>query len=267
MISFFSLRREEKTTAALLFFLAVLAWTLTLWQSRLMSCSMCHGMSLTCPMCMEWGRPFFLRLGAFLGMWETMMAAMMLPSIVPMILLFDRVVRHRSAQGGAFVPLWIFVAGYLAAWALTGVAGFAAVRLVQWGLGSFPILVKYGEGAAGMTLLSAGLYNLSPLKNRCLHHCQTPLDFITEHWREGRWGALRMGLSHGLYCIGCCFGLMLVLFAVGLMNLIWMAGLTVVMSIEKLSPRGALIGRMAGFFLLGIGTVLLLRPSLLHSLI
>lgn len=230
---------------------SVLAWLIVLWQWKAMACPMCRGMSIACPMCMGTARPLAVSLPLFLGMWTSMMAAMMLPSVTPMVLLFQRVSQRISKPR---TPVWVFVAGYLLAWALTGFAGFAVARSVLWALDVFPSLARFNQHVAGLTLVIAGLYQLSPLKDSCLRHCRSPLDFLTEGWRDGRWGALRMGTSHALYCIGCCWGLMAVMFAVGLMNLAWMVGLTVVMAAEKISPRGVLIGRLAGagFLLAGV---------------
>lgn len=262
-----STRRGELTTTVALLMLAALAWALTIYQSRTMACGMCTGMSVACPMCMGTGKPLFISLTVFLTMWTTMMAAMMLPSIIPMVLLFARVAEQRRARKASYVPTWIFVGGYLAAWALIGLVAFVVTRLVQWGLSVVPEIARYNQPIAGLTLVVAGLYQLSPFKHRCLHYCRSPLDFILGGWREGYWGALRMGTSHGLYCAGCCLGLMVVLFAVGLMNLAWMAGLTGVMSVEKLSERGAFVGRVAGVLLLAVGAVLVIGPSALRSLI
>ncbi len=239
--------------------LAALAWAATCYQSQTMVCGMCDAMSVACPMCMGTGKPLMAAMSLFMLMWATMMAAMMLPSIAPMVMLFDQVSRRRRESGGSYVQVGVFVAGYMAAWVLSGIAAFAAVKIVQWGLGVAPALHRYNEPVAGATLVIAGLYQWSPLKHGCLKHCQSPLMFVLQHWRDGRAGAMLMGLKHGLFCIGCCWGLMLVLFAVGLMNLAWMAGLAVVMSVEKISGHGAAVGKAAGLFLLGAGALLLLE--------
>ena len=246
---------SDRKKTAILWALAGVAWILVLWQWHAMACPMCRGMSVACPMCMGTGRPLALSLALFLGMWTSMMAAMMLPSVTPMVLLFSRVSRQRSEDGAA---LWVFVAGYLIAWALTGFGAFAAARLVQAVLRAFPRIAHFNHLIAGGTLVVAGLYQLSPFKDSCLRHCRSPLDFLMEGWREGKWGALRMGTSHALYCIGCCWGLMVVMFAVGLMNLAWMVGLTVVMAAEKIGSRGVLVGRLAGVAFLGVGASMFL---------
>jgi len=250
---------SDRKKTAVLWALAGLAWILVLWQWHAMACPMCRGMSVACPMCMGTGRPLALSLTLFLGMWTSMMAAMMLPSVTPMVLLFQRVSKNREEKGHAASPVWIFVAGYLIAWALTGLGAFAVARAVQAALNIFPVLERYGRDVTGGTLVLAGLYQLSPFKDRCLRHCRSPLDFLTEGWRDGKFGALRMGTSHALYCIGCCWGLMAVMFAVGLMNLTWMVALTVVMAMEKISARGIWVGRLAGAAIFAFGILTAVR--------
>jgi predicted metal-binding membrane protein len=255
----FSDGRRERDTTLILAVLACLSWVAILYQWHTMPCRMCSGMSIACPMCMGTGKPLFLALSSFLGMWSVMMAAMMLPSVSPMVLLFSRVSRTRRGPEASGWPTWCFAAGYLVAWALTGFAAFAFVRALHWGLGAAPGLLRFNKAAAASVLVAAGVYQLSPLKNSCLNHCRSPLDFLAEHWREGPWGAFRMGGSHALYCIGCCWGLMAVMFAVGLMNLAWMAGLTVVMALEKIGTHGLLIGRLAGAAFIAFGIVFFLH--------
>ncbi|HSA60256.1 MAG TPA: DUF2182 domain-containing protein [bacterium] len=239
------LARGERGTLLALAALAALSWLAILYQWHAMGCRMCGGMSVACPMCMGTGKAFWLVLPSFLGMWSTMMAAMMIPAVTPMVLLFARFSRTREPEKGESLK-WLFISGYFLAWALTGFAAFAAVRLIQTLLAARPALTAYGDLSAAAVLVAAGLYQWSPFKDRCLEHCRSPLEFLAEHWREGPWGALRTGHWHALYCIGCCWGIMLVMFGVGLMNLAWMVALTAVMSAEKMIPRGALVGRLAG---------------------
>lgn len=254
---------RDRNLVLILVILASLAWLVTLYQWRSMTCGLCSGMSIACPMCMGTGKPILLALASFLFMWSAMMAAMMLPSVTPMVLLFSRVSEQRRRNGTCNVPVWTFVVGYLIAWALLGFAAFAVMKLIQWGLEWKPGLHRYSSLAAGTTLIAAGLYQLSPFKDGCLRRCRSPLDFLMESWREGRGGALFMGAHHGLYCIGCCWGLMIVMFAVGLMNLAWMIGLTVVMSVEKLGRHGQWIGRVFGLLLIVGGLLFLYKGPIL----
>ena len=195
-------------------------------------------------------------LAGFLVAWAVMMAAMMFPAAAPMLLLFQRVQSQRQAQGAAFVATWVFAAGYLLVWAAVGGGAWGLV-----GIGS-EVAKRLGAAeratwaplALGAVLVGAGLYQLTPLKRVCLNHCRTPLDFVMRHWRDGRRGALRMGVIHGAYCLGCCWALFAVLVAAGVMSLAWMLLLTLVVFAEKVLPVGRRTARVVGvaFLLLGV---------------
>lgn len=195
-------------------------------------------------------------------MWAVMMVGMMVPSAVPMSLIFASVARKAAAQGRAIASTFVFVSGYVAAWTLFSVAATA----LQWWLERTALLTPMLASASpwfGAALLAgAGLYQLSPWKDACLSHCRAPASFFADHWRPGRAGAFRMGLTHGIYCLGCCWVLMALLFFGGVMNLLWVAGLTLFVLIEKLAPRGVWIGRVAGIALLAAGALQLTRSSL-----
>ena len=180
--------------------------------------------------------------GALVVMWWLMMAAMMLPSAAPAILLYARVRAMRS-RDSAIAESWVFLAGYLLLWlAFSVVAAFAqALTGTSMALGS--------SVAQAALLIAAGLYQLSPLKSACVSECRSPGQFISRHWRRGIDGAIRLGVRHGLYCLGCCWLLMALLFVGGVMNLLWVVGLTLIVAIEKLAPRGQLVGRAAGIAL------------------
>ena len=196
-------------------------------------------------------------LAAFLGVWAVMMTAMMLPAAAPMILLFGAVHAKRRAQGGAFVPTWIFAAGYLLVWAAMGAAVYALVQTgsdVATRLGAAD-RETWAPLALGATLVVAGIYQATPLKRVCLRHCQSPLGFVMQHWREGRFDALRMGLRHGAYCLGCCWALFAVLVAAGVMSLAWMLLLTLVVFVEKAVPRGERAGLAVGAVLAALGVL------------
>ncbi len=195
-------------------------------------------------------------------MWLAMMAAMMLPAITPVVLLFRNVQRSRGARGAPVVPAAIFVGGYLVVWLLAGLAAYlvyAAVQTAATRLHAAAWLVPYAGGAI---LVLAGLYQLTPLKHACLAHCRAPLHVVMHGWRDGRTGALLMGATHGLFCLGCCWGIMAVLFVVGLMNLGWMAALSLLIVAEKLAPRGVAIGRAAGGLFVALGMLMALQPGL-----
>jgi predicted metal-binding membrane protein len=198
----------------------------------------------------EWSPAYFTLM---LVMWWVMMVAMMLPSAAPMVLLFATVNRNARAKGQAYVPTGIFVAGYLAAW---GGFSFVATAL-QWGLEGMalvtPMMKVSSAYFGGALLIGAGIYQLTPLKQACLRHCRSPLDFLMHHWRRGPLGAFRMGLGHGLFCLGCCWVLMALLFYGGVMNLWWIAGLALYVMIEKFAPFGHRVGQFTGFLLIAWG--------------
>lgn len=186
-------------------------------------------------------------------MWSVMMIAMMLPTAAPMVLGFSRVLHRQQAEARAKGLTWVFVAGYLLAW-----VGFSLpVALAQWALYSLG-LMSSAMGAAtpligGAVLIGAGLFQCSRLKDACLAKCQSPLGFLLNEWRPGSQGALIMGLRHGLFCIGCCWLLMLLMFAGGVMNLFWMAAITVYVLAEKLLPSLRQHARFIGALLIVAG--------------
>jgi len=190
-------------------------------------------------------------------MWWVMMTAMMLPSATPMVLLFATMNRKQKNTGNPYVPTSIFASAYLIAW-----AGFslAAVAL-QWSLESVALLSPSLASASvvfgGVVLLATGVYQFTPLKQACLRHCRSPLQFILTRWRGGTKGAFWMGLEHGAYCVGCCWFLMGLLFFGGVMNLYWIAGIAVFVLIEKSVPGGHWLGYVTGTALIAAGGVVL----------
>jgi predicted metal-binding membrane protein len=179
-------------------------------------------------------------------MWAVMMVGMMVPSAVPMSLLFAQVSRRAAAEGATLAPTFVFALGYVSIWTLFSVGATAA----QWGLERAallsPMLVSTSPLFGGALLVATGLYQWSPTKDACLEHCRAPAGFLAAHRRPGSLGAFRMGLVHGSYCLGCCWLLMGLLFFGGVMNLLWVAGLTLFVLLEKVVPRGAWLGRLAG---------------------
>ncbi|HVL73452.1 MAG TPA: DUF2182 domain-containing protein [Beijerinckiaceae bacterium] len=194
-----------------------------------------------------------------LAMWAIMMAAMMLPSAAPTILLYATIARRRAERGDATVSSAVFAAGYLLAW-----AGFSVgATALHYGLERIALLspmmnVSHG-GLAGAVLIGAGLYQWTPLKNACLRRCRSPLDFVLSEWREGPAGALAMGLRHGVYCVGCCWALMRLLFVGGVMNVAWIGAIALFVLVEKLAPHGKWFGRAAGAALFVWGAALVVR--------
>jgi predicted metal-binding membrane protein len=189
------------------------------------------------------------------SMWWVMMVAMMLPSAAPVLLLFARVSGRNRLDDAPSAGL--FAAGYLLVW-----GSFSALAVaLQWALDTARLLSPMLETStlwlgAGI-LIAAGLWQLSPMKSVCLRHCRTPLGFLIGHWRPGNWGAFRMGLAHGAWCLGCCWALMTLLFFGGVMNLYWIVGLAIFVLLEKTTPLGQWLGRIAGIMLVAWGMLLL----------
>ena len=242
------LRRDRLVVAGGLAFLAALAWGYIIHMSRTMSSAMPAGMAMPLPA--ESSGP---QLSWLVPMWIVMMVAMMIPSAAPMILLFAGVARQRKIRNVPTASAAVFTLGYLLVWALY--ATIAATT--QWQLHRLALLSPTMAAASpllgGGLLVLAGIYQWLPLKGACLSHCRSPLGFFSDHWREGSWGALLMGLEHGTYCVGCCWALMALLFVAGVMNLLWVIAIAVFVLVERLLPRGRLVGRAAALLLIGWG--------------
>jgi predicted metal-binding membrane protein len=247
------LRRDRAVVLAGLAGLSALAWAYLL----VLAWRMPHqdmAMAMAMPHMHAWGAT-----EVFLTwiMWAVMMVAMMTPSAAPMILTFAALNRRRRARQGPLVSTTVFVLGYLLVW-----GGFSGVAtLAQWGLRTAallsPIIVITSPIVGGLLLMAAGIFQWTPLKSTCLTQCRSPLGFLMTEWREGAWGALVMGLRHGIYCVGCCWVLMALLFVAGVMNLLWVAAIAALVLVEKVLPRGALVGRVAGGVFMLAGLVLL----------
>jgi predicted metal-binding membrane protein len=195
------------------------------------------------------GRDFVLM---FL-MWAVMMVGMMVPSAFPMVLMFSFFNRNHRDKNGSFVSTSIFAAGYIVIWT----AFSLAATIVQWGLQSVgllsPMMVSTSVAFSGLVLVAAGIYQWTPVKNACLRNCQTPLGFLMTRWRDGVSGAFRMGLTHGAYCVGCCWILMGLLFVGGVMNLLSIAVLAMFVLLEKVTPPSPWLPRLTGTALIAWG--------------
>ena len=187
------------------------------------------------------------------AMWFVMMIGMMLPSAAPAILIYARVLNNSAQAERPVARTYAFIAGYLLAW-----AGFSlAATLLQLALARAallsPMMVSASPALGGVVLIAAGLYQFTPLKQACLTQCRGPVAFLTQNFRPGVGGALRLGAHHGLYCVGCCWALMLLLFFGGVMSLLWIAAITVFVLLEKLAPLGAQGGKLSGALLIASG--------------
>jgi predicted metal-binding membrane protein len=200
-------------------------------------------------------------LGWFLGVWVVMMAAMMFPSVAPTVALYARMTRRRSPSS----PL-LFAAGYRVTWTMAGVLGFAlggAAGAISSGLFAWG---RAGRWLAGVTIVLAGVYQLTPLKDVCLGKCRSPLGFLLGSWREGPFGAFHMGAKHGAWCVGCCWALMASLFALGIMSVTWMAVVAGLIAIEKTVPWRRIASHGTAAVLLGLGALVLAVPDSIPSL-
>ena len=228
--------------------LVALAWAYMVYLAQSTS-GMGSGVAMT--QLQSWSAADF---GLMFLMWAVMMVAMMVPTAAPMILLFATVNRRRREQERPYVPTGVFLSGYVIVW-----SGFAALATgANWGLHVNSLLSSMmGTSSSaylgGALLLTAGIFQWSPLKYACLSHCRSPLGFLMTEWRDGAGGALRMGLKHGGYCLGCCWVLMGLLFVLGVMNLVWIAALAAFVLVEKAVPRGLLVSRVTGLVLAGWG--------------
>ena len=247
-------RRATLATVAVLLALAGAAWWRTVDNAD-DTRSMVQGLAWVGA-----AMPFDMSAALFLGMWATMMVAMMLPTIAPIVLLHRMVMR---TQGRGLAQTVAFASGYLAVWSVTGLAPLAILlgfRRVAHGS-------HWVEMGAGLVLLAAGAYQFTAWKQTCLRACRTPLTFLATHdFGGGLTGAFRAGVSHGLYCLGCCWALMAVLVVVGLMNLTWMAAIAIVFLLEKNWSRGAGLTKVVGTAVIVVGVAVLGHPSVLNSL-
>jgi predicted metal-binding membrane protein len=246
--------RDRLIVWACIALISVLAWTYLLHLDREMSSSMAHDRMMT-EMGMTMDMPRTSADGFFtFAMWTVMMIGMMAGPATPMLLLFAGMQRTR-ASGPVPMALPSFGLGYLAVWAgFSACAAIAQEALHRAALLS-PAMAASSPRMAGAILMAAGVYQLTPFKGACLTWCRSPLGFLMSSWRDGALGAFRMGLRHGLYCLGCCWALMCVLFAVGVMNLLWVAGLTVLVLLEKVGPFGAIAARLAGVIMIAVGVM------------
>jgi predicted metal-binding membrane protein len=202
-------------------------------------------------------------LGWFLGVWVTMMAAMMFPSVAPMVVEFTRVEvgageRARARPAGAAA---LFVAGYLVAWGAVGLLGYAIVETARSLDLGFLAWDEAGEYVAGGVIVGAALYQLTAVKDACLRRCRNPQAFLTEHRHSGRIGALRTGIEHGGYCVGCCWALMAALFALGVMSIGWMAFVAALIATEKLLPWKTVANRGIAILLVVLGLAVAFAPE------
>lgn len=233
-----ALRRDRLVIALSLAAVVALAW-LYLWRHASMPAMDSAALALT----------FF--------MWVVMMAGMMLPGAAPTILFYGAMVRKNAERGTVLPAVWVFASGYLLVWTAFSLAAVLLQAVLEHAALLTPGLAFGSNRLSGALLVAAGIYQLTPLKDLCLSKCRNPMQFFMTHWRPGTSGALRMGISQGAYCLGCCWLLMLLLFVVGVMNLAWVAVIAAFVFLEKLLPGGRLTSRLAGVALIVAGSAIL----------
>lgn len=249
------LRKDRLLAVLVLAVICIVSWAYTaLGIGMNMSAIDMTGMPLDMPMpAVEWN---LLNSVVMFAMWWVMMVAMMLPSAAPMLLLYQRVVTRRKHQS-ALRDMSIFALGYLIVWGVFSLAAtvlHAAGELGGWING---MMASASDEFNAMLLVMAGIWQLLPAKHRCLEACRAPVEFLSRIWRPGAAGALQMGILHGMFCVGCCWAMMLLLFVGGVMNLYWIGGLALFVLAEKTVPRWDVPGRLTGFALILVGGAIL----------
>jgi predicted metal-binding membrane protein len=246
---------ERNLILGLLLILAVGAWGILIQQQQ-STMSDARGMSPT------------MGMGAllFIAVWVVMMVAMMFPTAAPMILIFARVHADRQQQGKPFVPTGVFVGAYLLTWTLFGVLAYFAALGAEKLAGRSAWVIDNVALLGGVVLIAAGLYQLSPLKHVCLSKCRSPMQFVLHHWRWGYGGAFRMGIEHGAYCLGCCWLMFVILFPLGIMNLVAMALVTALIFAEKSLSLGRRISWIAAGILIIYGALVIFIPEALPGM-
>jgi len=247
-----SLLLQRNIILALLIAIAAAAWAMLIWQQMSM------GMAMNTP-------TMGMRAPLFLMVWVVMMVAMMFPTAAPMILVFHKVQAGKRARGETFVSTWVFVAAYMLVWALSGVLAYTGAVAAETIAAQAKLSGATAARIGGVVLIIAGAYQLSPLKNMCLAKCRTPITFILTSWRDGTLGAVRMGLEHGFFCLGCCWLLFLILFPLGIMSIAAMTLVTLLVFAEKALAAGELIAKAAGIALMLYGLTVLFFPQALPT--
>lgn len=245
------LRRQRNVILASLLTLAAISWVVVMRQAGMTSGA---------------GPTMGMAIPLFLAAWVAMMVAMMFPTAAPMIMMFATVSAGKRQRGQPFVPTWIFVGSYLLVWIAFGALAYGVAVGADALSRQSMLVMDNAARLGGILLLAAGVYQLSPLKNLCLTKCRSPLSFILTAWRDGRAGAVWMGLTHGAYCLGCCWLLFAILFPLGIMNISVMVALTLLIFAEKSMPIGTRIARLAGLALIGYGALVMLVPRALPGM-
>jgi len=248
------LKRDRIIVITGLIIISILAWLYVIYLYRQMEVMNMGALFFAMPMTPKWTSTDFILM--FL-MWLVMMIAMMPPSVAPLILLFTKVNRQRKNQQSPFVNTSYLFIGYFMVW-----GGFSLVAtLLQWLLQQAswlnPDMIITNKVFGSIILIAAGVFQFTPLKQTCLDFCKSPLEFIYKHWKEGKKGAIKMGIQNGIYCVGCCWVLMVLLFVSGVMNILWVALIALFVLIEKVSAKSKWISFFAGALLIIYGVLVI----------
>jgi predicted metal-binding membrane protein len=248
-IATYPLPRERNFILGALITLSAATWSVLIWSRGVID----HDMSLT----MGMNAPLWIAL------WVAMMVAIMFPTAAPMIMMFDRVHHKRADRGESFVPTWIFAGAYLTLWSLGGVLAYGGALAGEELAHRSMLLMDNAGRIGGAVLIVAGVYQATPLKSVCLSKCRTPIAFILNSWRDGYGGSFRMGLEHGVYCLGCCWLLFVILFPLGMMNIGVLALITLLIFAEKSTALWKQATTFAAAALIIYGLVVLFVPDAL----
>jgi predicted metal-binding membrane protein len=232
--------------------LSIVAWILLIWQGAAHETDI----RMTSPS-MGLGAPLFL------AVWLAMTIAMMFPAATPMALTFHKAQSARRKRRQAFVATWVFLAGYLVVWVASGVAAYVGALAAEAIATRLSLSTQTSARIGGLTLVAAGLYQFTPLKDLCLTKCRTPISFIMTSWREGTLGALQMGAIHGAWCLGCCWLLCAIMFPLGMMSVAALATVTVIVFAEKTLPWGPAVAQAAGTVIFAYGLLIIIQPQAL----
>lgn len=256
------LARQRNLLLFVLLALAMLGWASVIWQAKSMGGDTDDNMGMA-------GADLTSGMSAplFLTMWVAMMVAMMFPASTPMILAFSRSQTTRRESGSRYVPTAWFIAPYVAVWFAFGIAAYGVALLFGAVADDSVWMSQNVPRIAGGLLIAAGIYQLTPLKRVCLGRCRTPLAFMLTFWRPGRWGAVSMGLRHGLFCLGCCWVLFLVLLPLGVMNIAAMLVIAALVFAEKVMPGGARVATFAAAVLIAYGLLAVVAPEALPTMV
>jgi predicted metal-binding membrane protein len=250
------LKKDRLIILSGLFLIGILSWLYIIYLYRQMVVMDMNALFFAMPMTPQWTWADFVLL--FL-MWFVMMVAMMTPSVAPLILIFALVNRQRQQQQNPFVPAGYLLSGYFLMWAVFSLAATG----LQWFLQQLSLLNPEMETTSkilgALILILAGVFQFTPLKHACLNNCRSPIHFLQRNWKEGKQGAFRMGLENGLYCLGCCWILMILLFVSGIMNLLWIALIALFVLLEKALPSAKPISYLAGAALIAYGLLILVK--------